>query len=163
MTHGSDASHATYPTPPPAGARNLLGRSVTRIEDLPLVTGNGRYAGDINFPHQLHMRVVRATRAHGRIVSIDTTAARALPGVAAVWTNANIADLSPIDFRADKSSEALKPFRQPALARGRVRYIGDPVAAVLAEHPYLSQAPAQPAQLQTQPLPSLPPPSHPTA
>src|SRR5258708_15287793 len=113
MTHGSDASHATYPTPPPAGARNLLGRSVTRIEDLPLVTGNGRYAGDINFPHQLHMRLVRATHAHGRIVSIDTAAAPGLPGGVAGWTNADIADPSPIDLRPDKTSEALQPLRQP--------------------------------------------------
>src|SRR5882762_5258484 len=148
-------THATYPTPPPASARNVLGHPVTRIEDLPLVTGQGRYAGDINFPHQLHMRVVRAAHAHGRIVSIDTTAARALPGVVAVWTNADIADLSPIDFRADKSSEALKPFRQPALARGRVRYIGDPVAAVFAEDPYLAEDAAELVDIEVAPLPAL--------
>jgi carbon-monoxide dehydrogenase large subunit/6-hydroxypseudooxynicotine dehydrogenase subunit gamma len=143
MTQSNDARHATYPAPPPASARNVLGHPVTRIEDLPLVTGQGRYAGDINFPHQLHMRVVRSAHAHGRIVSIDTAAARALPGVVAVWTNADIADLSPIDFRADKSAEALKPFRQPALARGRVRYIGDPVAAVFAQDPYLAEDAAE--------------------
>jgi aerobic carbon-monoxide dehydrogenase large subunit len=152
MTH-SDASHATYPTPPPASARTVLGHPVTRIEDRPLVTGAGRYAGDINFPHQLHMRVVRAAHAHGRIVSIDAAAALALPGVAAVWTNADIADLSPIDFRADKSSEALKPFRQPALARGRVRYIGDPVAAVFATDPYLAEDAAELVQVEIEELP----------
>jgi carbon-monoxide dehydrogenase large subunit len=146
-------SHATYPTPPPASARNVLGHSVTRIEDLPLVTGAGRYAGDINFPHQLHMRVVRAAHAHGRIVSIDTAAARTLPGVVAVWTNADIADLSPIDFRADKSAEALKPFRQPALARGRVRYIGDPVAAVFAEDAYLAEDAAELVAVEIEELP----------
>jgi aerobic carbon-monoxide dehydrogenase large subunit len=70
---------AIYPTPPPVSARTVLGHRVTRIEDRPLVTGQGRYAGDINFPHQLHMRVVRAAHAHGRIVAIDTAAARALP------------------------------------------------------------------------------------
>src|ERR1700709_892585 len=103
-------THPTYPPPPPSSARRVLGHPVTSLEDLPLVTGQGRYAGDIDFPHQLHMRVVRSAHAHGRIVAIDTAAARALPGVVAVWTNADIADLSPIDFRADKSSEALKPF-----------------------------------------------------
>src|ERR1700704_2609167 len=132
-------THPAYPPPPRARPRRWLGHPVTRLEDLPLVTGQGRYAADIDFPHQLHMRLVRSAHAHGRIVSIDTAAARALPGVVAVWTNADIADLSPIDFRADKSSEALKPFRQPALARGRVRYIGDPVAAVFAEDPYLAE------------------------
>jgi carbon-monoxide dehydrogenase large subunit/6-hydroxypseudooxynicotine dehydrogenase subunit gamma len=151
MTHGSDARHAAYP--PPTSARNVLGHSVTRIEDLPLVTGRGRYAGDIDFPHQLHMRLVRAAHAHGRIVSIDTTAARALEGVVAVWTNADIADLSPIDFRADKSSEALKPFRQPALACGRVRYIGDPVSAVFAENPYLAEDAAELVNVEIEALP----------
>ena len=55
------------------------------------------------------MRMVRSGKAHGRIVSVDTSAARALPGVVAVWTNADIADLSPIDFRADKNRRGLKP------------------------------------------------------
>ncbi len=151
MTHGSDAR--TYPPPPPSRARRVLGHPVTRLEDLPLVTGQGRFAGDINFPHQLHMRMVRAAKPHGRIVSIDTAAARALPGVIAVWTNADIAELSPIDFRADKSSEALKPYRQPALARGRVRYIGDPVAAVFAEHPYLAEDAADLVTVEIEELP----------
>jgi carbon-monoxide dehydrogenase large subunit/6-hydroxypseudooxynicotine dehydrogenase subunit gamma len=149
MTHGNSA----YPTPPPSSARRVLGHPVTRLEDLPLVTGQGRYAGDINFPHQLHMRMVRAAKAHGRIVSIDATAARALPGVVAVWTHADIADLSPIDFRADKSSEALKPYRQPALAHGRVRYIGDPVAAVFAEDPYLAEDAAELVLVEIEDLP----------
>ena len=51
-----------YPTPPPSSERRVLGHAVTRIEDRPLVTGRGRYAGDINFAHQLHMRIVRSTR-----------------------------------------------------------------------------------------------------
>src|SRR5438309_10216469 len=88
-----------YPIAPPASERRVLGHRVSRIEDLPLVTGRGRYAGDINFAHQLHMRVVRSPRAHGRIVSVDASAALAHPGVVAVWTNVDIADLSPIDFR----------------------------------------------------------------
>src|SRR4029077_20919242 len=96
-----------YPIAPPASERRVLGQAVTRIEDLPLVTGRGRFAGDINFPHQLHMRVVRSPKAHGRIVSVDATAALALPGVVAVWTNADIAELPPIDFRGDKSGEGI--------------------------------------------------------
>ena len=79
MKHGTDGH---YPTPPLSRERRILGHSVPRIEDLPLVTGQGRYAGDINFPHQLHMRMVRSGKAHGRIVSVDTSAALALPGVA---------------------------------------------------------------------------------
>src|SRR5207302_6899540 len=91
-----------YPIAPPASKRRVLGHAVPRIEDLPLVTGRGRYAADIDFPHQLHMRIVRSTRAHARIVSVDAAAALAMPGVVAVWTSADIAELPPIDFRADK-------------------------------------------------------------
>src|SRR5713101_111512 len=136
-------THATYPPPPPASARNVLGHPVTRIEDLPLVTGRGRYAGDINFPHQLHMRIVRSPKSHGKIMAIDTAAALALPGAYAVWTNADIAKLSPIDFRADKSAEGIREFRQPALAKSFVRYVGDPVAAVFAEDPYVAEDAAE--------------------
>jgi carbon-monoxide dehydrogenase large subunit len=153
MSHASEIAHKTYPTPPPASERRVLGHPVTRLEDMPLVTGRGRYAGDINFPHQLHMRIVRSPHAHARIVSIDAKAALALPGVVAVWTGADIADLSPIDFRADKSAESLKPFRQPALARGRVRYIGDPVAAVFAEDPYVAEDAAELVTIETHELP----------
>jgi CO/xanthine dehydrogenase Mo-binding subunit len=149
--HG--AAHDNYPTPPPASERRVLGHSVPRIEDLPLVTGRGRYAGDINFPHQLHMRMVRSNKAHGRILSIDASAALAMPGVVAVWTNDDIAELSPIDFRADKSAEGIREFRQPALARRFVRYIGDPVAAVFAEDPYIAEDAADRVAVQIEELP----------
>ncbi len=131
----------------------VLGHPVPRIEDLPLLTGAARYAGDISFPRQLHMRIVRSAYAHGRILTVDTEAARAAPGVVAVWTIADIDDLPPIDFRADKSSEELKPYRQPVLARGRVRYVGDPVAAVFAEDPYLAEDAAELIEVGIEDLP----------
>jgi carbon-monoxide dehydrogenase large subunit/6-hydroxypseudooxynicotine dehydrogenase subunit gamma len=115
-----------------------IGASVTRLEDPPLVTGRGQFAGDLSFPHQLHMRVVRSSCAHGVIVSVDAAAAKALPGVAAVWTAEDIRDLPPIDFR-EGPNEKLAPFRQPVLARDRVRYVGEPVAAVFAIDPYLAE------------------------
>src|SRR5436309_7341029 len=70
-----------YPVTPKADGRRVLGHSVTRLEDLPLVTGRGRYAGDINFPHQLHMRIVRSPRGAwpdhiGRYVSGARAAGR---------------------------------------------------------------------------------------
>ena len=80
-------------------SESWIGVSVERLEDPPLVTGRGRFAGDVAFPHQLHMRMVRSPHAHGRIKQIDAAAARALPGVVAVWTAADIADLPPIEFR----------------------------------------------------------------
>ena len=142
-TNNKASSERHYPIAPPASERRVLGHSVPRIEDLPLVTGRGRYAADINFPHQLHMRIVRPARAHARVIAIDATAALALPGVVAVWTNADIADLLPIDFRADKNATGIREFRQPALAKSFVRYVGDPVAAVLAEDAYLAENAAE--------------------
>ena len=94
-----------------SGATKWIGQSVERLEDPPLVTGRGRFAGDINFARQLHMRMVRSNHAHANIVSIDTEAARALPGVVAVWTAADIADVPPIDFR-EGPIEKLAPYRQ---------------------------------------------------
>jgi carbon-monoxide dehydrogenase large subunit/6-hydroxypseudooxynicotine dehydrogenase subunit gamma len=121
-----------------AADNKWIGQSVTRLEDPPLVRGHGRYAGDISFPHQLHMRVVRSNHAHARIVSLDATAARALPGVVAVWTAADIADVPPIDFR-EGSIPAFDPYRQPVLATDKVRYVGEPVAAVFASDPYVAE------------------------
>jgi len=119
--------------------KRVLGERLKRLEDPPLISGRARFADDINFPHQLHMRILRSPFAHAEIKSIETAAALALPGVVAVWTHADIADLGPIDFRADKSAEELKAFRQYCLAKDRVRYVGDPVAAVFAEDPYVAE------------------------
>lgn len=131
-----------------------IGEPVTRLEDLPLVRGHGRYIGDINVPHQLHMQVVRSPYAHGRIRSIDTAAARALPGVFAVWTGDDTADVPPIDFR-DPSAEGLKPYRQPVLARQRVRYVGEPIAAIFAEDRYVAEDAADLVSIDVDPLPAL--------
>src|ERR1700692_3564057 len=114
------------------------GRSVTRLEDPPLVTGRGRFVGDISFPHQLHMRVVRSPYAHALLRAVDVAAALAAPGVVAVWTAADIADLPPIDF-GHRTNEALRPYRQPLLARDKLRYVGEPVAAVFAIDAYLAE------------------------
>jgi carbon-monoxide dehydrogenase large subunit len=151
--HSTSEGH--YPIAPPASERRILGHAVPRIEDLPLVTGRGRYAGDINFPNQLHMRVVRSPKAHARIVSVDASVALALPGVYAVWTNADIAELSPIDFRADKNATGIREFRQPALAKTFVRYIGDPIAAVFAEDPYVAEDAADLVALELEELPAV--------
>ena len=135
------------------GKTRVLGHSVTRLEDLPLVTGRGRYVGDISFPHQLHMRVVRTEQAHGRIIGIQLDEARAMPGVAAIWTHADIADLAPIDFR-DAAAETLKPYRQPLLAKERVRYVGEPVAVVFADSAYVAEDAAELVMLELDELPA---------
>ena len=99
------------------GAVLVVGQSVTRLEDPPLVTGRGRYAAAVSFPHQLHMRVVRSPIAHGRLNGIDAAAALALPGVHAVWTHADIAHLPKIGFRLTRIEE-LARYQQPVLADG---------------------------------------------
>src|SRR5215470_9506463 len=99
-----------------------IGASVERLEDLPLLTGHGRFAGDLSFPHQLHMRVLR--------------------GVIAVWTAIEVADLPPIDFREGPNAK-LEPFRQPVLAKDHVRYVGEPVAAVFADDAYIAEDAAE--------------------
>jgi carbon-monoxide dehydrogenase large subunit len=135
-------------------ATKWIGRSVERLEDPPLVTGRGCYAADISFPHQLHMRIVRSSHAHGRIVSIDTSAARAVPGVVAVWTAGDIPDVPPVDFREGRI-EKLEPWRQPVLATDRVRYVGEPVAAVFAEDPYVAEDAADLVTMEIEELPVL--------
>ena len=121
---------------------SLIGRSVKRLEDRPLLTGSGRFAADITFPDTVYMRVVRSPYAHGLIKHIDAAAARALPGVVAGWTTADIADLPPIEFREGPIAK-LAPFRQHVLARDRVRYVGEPVAVVFATDAYVAEDAAE--------------------
>jgi carbon-monoxide dehydrogenase large subunit len=132
---------------------DVIGRSVKRLEDRPLVTGRGEFAADVSFPHMLHLRLVRSAHAHGRLVSIEASAALALPGVAAVWTSADVAEIPPIDFRLTRI-EGLAPYRQPILAQARVRYVGEPVAAVFAIDPYVAE---DAADLVTMEVDDLPP------
>ena len=134
--------------------RPYIGQSLPRLEDPPLVRGRGRFAGDISFPHQLHMRVARSPVAHGRIVAIDATEARATQGVVAVWTATDIVDVPPIDFREGRI-ERLEPYRQPVLAVERVRYVGEPIAAVFATDPYIAEDAADFVAVEIEDLPVL--------
>ena len=138
----------------PAAKGKFVGRSVTRLEDLPLVTGRGRYAASISFPHQLHMRVVRSSYAHGTIVAIDASQALTVPGCVAVWTAADVAHIPPIEFRATHI-EGLEPYRQHVLARERVRYVGEPVAVVFAEDAYQAEDAAELVTVEIEELPVI--------
>src|SRR6185437_3013402 len=117
---------------------NFVGRSVPRLEDRPLLKGEGRFAADISFPGQWHMRVVRSSVAHGKIKSIDTSEALKLTGVHAVWTAADVAHIQPIPFRLT-GLKSLEPYRQPVLAKDVERYVGEPVAVIFAENAYLAE------------------------
>ena len=115
-----------------------IGQPVSRKEDPRLVTGRGRYTDDINLENQVRMYVVRATHAHAELGAIGTDAARAAPGVLAVLTGDELVSDGlgnlPCIYRVDNidgSQNAYPP--RPLLARGRVRYVGEPVAIVIAE------------------------------
>lgn len=135
--HAQNSANAGSPhfLTPQVGA---IGSSIARIEDPPLLRGEGRYVGDINFPNQLHMRVVRSSVAHGIIRNIKTTEAMGVHGVVAIWTAADISDLPPISFR-DETAATLAAYRQHLLARDRVRYVGEPIAAVFAADAYVAE------------------------
>lgn len=132
----------------------VIGQSVSRLEDLPLVTGRGRFAADVNFPHQLHMRVVRSASPHAILREVDTSAAKATPGVYAIWTAADLTGIGPIEFREGKI-EKLSPYRQPVLARDRLRYVGEPIAAVFADDPYIAEDAADLVVVQADELPVI--------
>jgi CO/xanthine dehydrogenase Mo-binding subunit len=120
----------------------FVGRSVPRLEDRPLLTGQGRFAADVSFPGQWHMRVVRSPIAHGKLKGIDASAALALPGVHAVWTYDDVAQIPPIPFRLTGLVE-LEPYRQSVLAKDYVRYVGEPLAIVFADNQYLAEDAAE--------------------
>ncbi len=138
----------------PATRRGPIGQSILRIEDATLLAGEGSFAGDWHFPDMLHMRIVRSPVAHGDIRGIDASAALGLDGVVAVWTADDVADIPPIDFRATKYT-GLDPYKQPVLAAGRVRFVGEPVAAVFAESPALAEDAAALVMLDIDELPPL--------
>src|SRR5260370_22242513 len=120
----------------------IIGASVTRLEDAPLVRGTGLFAADVSFPFQLHMRVVRSPAPNAGIGAIQIVKALTAPGVVAAWTGRDLAGLAPIDFRDDRV-EKLVPYRQPVLALDRVRYVGEPIAVVFALDPYQAEDAAE--------------------
>src|SRR5580693_4579815 len=117
---------------------SLIGQSVKRIEDRPLLTGSGRFAADVTAPDMLYMRVVRSPVAFGRLIGLRIAEALAHLGTVAVWTAEDVADIPPIGFRLT-SVPGLEPYRQPVLANGYVRYVGEPIAVVFAADPYIAE------------------------
>src|SRR3954467_14356430 len=114
------------------------GVHVSRLEDLRLITGAGTYASDWNLPGQLHACFLRSDRAHAKIVSIDTAPALKQPGVVAVYTGEDAVragytrGVTFLNFKGKNGMEGRIPDR-PAMAHGRVRFVGEPVALVVAE------------------------------
>jgi carbon-monoxide dehydrogenase large subunit len=109
-----------------------IGQPVRRREDLRLLRGAGRYVDDVTLPGQAHAAVLRSPVAHGVITRLDAGAARAMPGVLAVWTHAEIAGrLTPLGSDLPMTPEPA-PVTMPHLAEGRVRFVGQPVAFIVA-------------------------------
>ena len=110
-----------------------IGQPLRRKEDARLLTGRGRFIADQDRPGQAHAWFVRATEAHGRLKSIDTDAAREMPGVLGVYTSADLgAALGPMPVGVRPKFADGSPMKvpaQPMLATDRVRYVGDSASA----------------------------------
>src|SRR6266849_1038533 len=131
------------------------GRSVRRLEDVRFLTGRGRYVEDFTAPGEVHAFVLRSPHAHAVIERIDTAAARAAPGILGVFTEADLrADgIGPLPCVAQVNT--VDPMIVPpryALARGRVRHVGDPVALIVAETRDLARDAAERIAVEYRPL-----------
>ncbi|MFE5021765.1 xanthine dehydrogenase family protein molybdopterin-binding subunit [Streptomyces sp. NPDC056656] len=113
----------------------LIGRSVARREDPRLLTGRGRFVDDIALPGMLHAQFVRSTVAHAEIASVDLSAVRDVPGVVAAFTAEDL-DLTDITAELGRPLSEFVPTSMPVLARDRVRYVGEPLAIVVARDAY---------------------------
>ena len=132
----------------------IFGSGIKRREDPRLITGEAKYTDDIKLPGLLHMAVVRSPYAHAKILSINTAAAAAMDGVLAVFTGEDV-DLAPIPTAWLIPDSELKTPEHPALAKERVRYVGDGVAMVLAEDRYLAQDAADAVVVDYEELPAV--------
>jgi len=128
-----------------------VGRPVERVEDARLLLGRGNFLADLRLPGALQAVFVRSPISHGVIRNVDTMRAQALPGISVLSAedlpHDPLTDLLPI--------EGLRKTPQPALATGRVRFVGEPVALVLAENRYLAEDAAEAMVVEYEPLPCI--------
>ena len=113
-----------------------IGASSKRREDVRFLTGEGNYTDDINVNGQAHVFFLRSDIAHGTLNSVDTSAADAMPGVVKVFTGADFEAVGSVPCGwqvTDKHGEPMQEPRHPVLAHGKVRHVGEPIAAVVAE------------------------------
>jgi carbon-monoxide dehydrogenase large subunit len=136
----------------------LVGSPVERIEDLRFLRGRGQYVDDIVRDGLLHAAILRSSVAHGRIRSIDATAALARNGVHAVITAADVLKafgaVPKIPLRQEQMPP-FKPYEQPVLAHGKVRYVGEPVAIVVAESAAAAEDALEAIELDIEALPTV--------
>jgi carbon-monoxide dehydrogenase large subunit len=131
-----------------------IGRSVRRKEDHRLLTGRGKYAADFRVPGMLHAAVLRSPHAHARLATIRTRAALDLPGVVTVVTARDLGDIGRIPVRLGPRPSIVACL-QPPLARDKVRYVGEPVAFVVAESRYIAEDALELIEVDYAPLPTV--------
>ena len=132
-----------------------VGQGVERLEDLRLLTGRGQFVDDLACEGLLHAAIYRSSVAHGRIRAIDTSAARAMPGVHAVITAADLGAAVPmIPVRMEPRPELVR-FEQPVLAHRKVRYVGEPMAVVVADSAAIAEDAVGMIVVDIEPLPAV--------
>ena len=136
-------------------AMGLFGKPQRRVEDYALITGRGRFIDDIDLPGALEMALVRSQFAHGRITTVEASAARSMAGVAAVITSADLAGPARVLPDTHPNPALTRPKDSPVLAFDKVRYVGEPVAAVIAEDRYLAEDAAERVRVAVDPLPAV--------
>ena len=130
----------------------MIGQSPKSKDAIRLLRGQGRYVDDLTRRDLVHLGVVRSAHAHARITRVEAKAARAIPGVLAVWTAADVPELGqPLTTGGSKE----RGFAVPILAGERARYVGEPVAVVIADTPALVADALAAVQVDYTPLPSL--------
>ena len=139
-------------------AKFAVGQSVPRVEDPMLLRGLGHYTDDVSLPRQAYMVMVRSSIAHGTIRAIDKEAARKMPGVLGVYDSADLKGYGNLKCIVALNSRDGTPLRKPrreALAIGKVRYVGDPVAFVVAETLLQAKDAAEAVSVDIDPLPAV--------
>ena len=135
-----------------------IGASTKRREDVRFLTGKGRYTDDINIRGQVYAHFIRSQVAHGKIVSIDASAAEAMPGVVKVFTSADFAGKGGLPCGWQITDQHGKPMlepKHPVLAEGKVRHVGDPIAVVVAESLEQARDAAEAVEIEIEELPAV--------
>ena len=133
----------------------LVGRPIERVEDLRLLRGKGRFVDDIEREGQLHAAIFRSSVAHGILRCIDVSRAKSLPGVHAVLTAQDIGLPVPrIPVRLFPNPQ-MEPFRQPVIAFEKVRFVGEPIAIVIAETPAIAEDAFELIDVDIEQLPAI--------
>jgi carbon-monoxide dehydrogenase large subunit len=136
-------------------SNSYIGRPMERVEDLRMVRGRGTYVADVNRAGQLHAVILRSSVAHGKIRLLDATRALQLPGVRHVLTAADLGAVVPrIAVRLQPLPE-LEPFHQPVLADKKVRYVGEPIAVVVADSAAIAEDALECIDLEIETLPAI--------